>query len=609
MVISTFRNCKALDRVRPRLHLLEDRIVPAAGMLDPTFHGDGLVTTALGGAGGVAHDSLGRIVVVSSASVGSNTDFAVARYTSDGNLDRSFDGDGKMTFEMGFTVEFAVAVAVDSLDRIVVAGRLLNGPGYDFAVARLTVHGALDATFNGTGKAIIAFPSSNSLVYAVAVDSLDRVIVAGTTTPISGPGSTFAVARLTATGALDSSFDGDGRITFGSGFGRGVAVDSLDRIVVAGWDYENEYDFSVARLTTTGSFDNSFSGDGRLLINFALTNFDYGHAVAIDSLGRIVVAGTSGTASQEYDFAVVRLTTAGALDSSFDGDGRATIDFGLPADYAFGVDVDASNRIILAGETSDGGLTGYDFAAARLTAGGAPDTSFDGDGRQTFDFGPSDAYAVGVSVDAAGRAVVAGSTIITSNFEIAIGRLTGDTTTAVAQVNDGSFQRSKVTSLAITFSAQVSFSGPVGNAFTLIRNGGKPVSFSATPSVVNGVTVVTLANFSGMETEWGSLRDGRFTLTGLSSQITSSGQMLDGDANGTPGGNLVFGNSQGLFRMFGDFSGDAQVDGVDFSAFSSTYGLFAGNAAFIAAFDVNGDGQIDGVDVSAFSGRFNTVLP
>ena len=61
--------------------------------------------------------------------------------------------------------------------------------------------------------------------------------------------------------------------------------------------------------------------------------------------------------------------------------------------------------------------------------------------------------------------------------------------------------------------------------------------------------------------------------------------------------------------MFGDFSGDAQVDGVDFSAFSSTYGLFAGNAAFIAAFDVNGDGQIDGVDFSAFSGRFNTVLP
>jgi hypothetical protein len=61
--------------------------------------------------------------------------------------------------------------------------------------------------------------------------------------------------------------------------------------------------------------------------------------------------------------------------------------------------------------------------------------------------------------------------------------------------------------------------------------------------------------------------------------------------------------------MFGDFSGDAQVDGVDFSPFSSTYGLFAGNAAFIAAFDVNGDGQIDGVDLSAFSGRFNTVLP
>lgn len=170
-------------------------------------------------------------------------------------------------------------------------------------------------------------------------------------------------------------------------------------------------------------------------------------------------------------------------------------------------------------------------------------------------------------------------------------------------VNNGANQRSRVLSLRVTFSAEVAFSGPVESAFVLSRNGGSAVSFTATVGLTGGATFVELNNFSGAETQFGSLRDGRFTLTALAGQIFNVGGQLNG------GVNYTFGDAQGLFRMFGDFNGDRQVDGVDFSAFSSTYGLTSASTSFLAMFDVNGDGFIDGVDFSQFSGRYATFLP
>jgi hypothetical protein len=180
---------------------------------------------------------------------------------------------------------------------------------------------------------------------------------------------------------------------------------------------------------------------------------------------------------------------------------------------------------------------------------------------------------------------------------------------AAVQVNDGTAQRSRVTSLTVTFNAQVTFASTVASAFTLQRTGGGAVNFSATASVVNGGTVVTLNAFTGAETEFGSLRDGRYTLTALASQISAGGQALDGDGNGTGGDNYAFGEAQGLFRFFGDYNGDRHVDIADFGLFSSTFNLSVGQAGFLAAFDFNGDGHIDIADFGQFSLRFFTLLP
>src|SRR5439155_18424382 len=110
----------------------------------------------------------------------------------------------------------------------------------------------------------------------------------------------------------------------------------------------------------------------------------------------------------------------------------------------------------------------------------------------------------------------------------------------------------------------------------------------------------------GTETEFGSLKDGRYTLTALANQISAGGVALDGNADGVSGDNFTFGDAQGLFRFYGDINGDRHVDIADFGIFSQS--LF--NAAnYIAAFDFNSDGHIDIADFGQFSIRLFTAPP
>jgi uncharacterized delta-60 repeat protein len=99
----------------------------APGDLDSTFGTGGLVTTDLGGVineiSAIAIDNGGKIVVAGVASVGdTGNDFALARYNTDGSLDATFGTDGKVTTDFNGPTIGPYALAIDSQDRIVVAG-------------------------------------------------------------------------------------------------------------------------------------------------------------------------------------------------------------------------------------------------------------------------------------------------------------------------------------------------------------------------------------------------------------------------------------------------------------------------------------------------------
>ena len=166
----------------------------------------------------------------------------------------------------------------------------------------------------------------------------------------------------------------------GSEYGYNMAVDSQGRIALAGyaWSGGNRV-MAAARLTSAGALDTTFDGDGKQTVSFGGTA-DVANVLAIAPDDKVVLGGYTSTGSQAT-FAVARLTTSGALDTTFDSDGRQTASFG-GADVALAIAVQPDGKVILAGYNRTSPTTS-DFEVARFTAGGALDTTFSGDGIQT----------------------------------------------------------------------------------------------------------------------------------------------------------------------------------------------------------------------------------
>ena len=167
------------------------------GEFDPTFGGDGIVITPIGtgidSGRSMAIQTDGRIVVAGYAWTGSGYGFAVARYNGNGSLDTTFDADGKVTTGFASGWSRGGTVALQSDGKIVVAGRSNNGSNNDFAVARYNSNGSLDTTFGTGGKVTTAVGSGHDSGRGMALQSDGRIVVAGNAKP--GGDVDFAVVR------------------------------------------------------------------------------------------------------------------------------------------------------------------------------------------------------------------------------------------------------------------------------------------------------------------------------------------------------------------------------------------------------------------------------
>src|SRR5262249_30647660 len=135
----------------------------------------------------------------------------------------------------------------------------------------------------------------------------------------------------------------------------------------------------------------------------------------------------------------------------------------------------------------------------------------------------------------------------------------------------------------------------------LRRQDGSLVDAQAGISLVGGKTVAVLT-FAGRGFVGGSLADGSYTLTVRADHVHDRwGRELDGDGDGTSGGDRV----DGFFRLFGDSDGDHDVDGVDRDLFRSAFKSSLGDASYLWYFDFDGDGDVDGSDNGEFTRRFS----
>lgn len=150
------------------------------------------------------------------------------------------------------------------------------------------------------------------------------------------------VARYNSNRLLDTSFSSDGILftdfTGVTDVANGVAIQVDGKIVTAGTGFATPNVLCVSRYNDNGSLDTTFSGDGRL--TFSLATEIRGNDLLIQGDGKIVIIG----ASDNTAFAVVRLNPDGSPDLTFDTDGVVTTAVGTGEAQAGRIMPDGKNR-------------------------------------------------------------------------------------------------------------------------------------------------------------------------------------------------------------------------------------------------------------------------
>jgi uncharacterized delta-60 repeat protein len=340
---------------------------------------------------------------------------ALASPGQPGAIDTTFANHGIASFSSGpaAKINFIAAQAVQPDGRVVMVGPTKpdQSGATQMGVVRLNPNGSLDTTFGaGTGAVLIDFGSGNrATATAVALQKNGDIVVAGAA--LVGGTDQIGVARVTPSGPLDTTFNSTGATpgettvdTAGTPQSPpdtvGVAVQPADqKIVVAGTrsPVNGGSAFQVSRLTTSGQPDTSFNGAGTAITQIGSNSSQSSAAVvAVQSNGRILVAGNGTTNTGSRDFQVARYKGDGTLDGSFNASGSQPGTEDIPVggeNPNVGAAVQAiavqpsDGKIVLAGGPRGGPQTGFGSvenghaALVRLNTDGTLDPTFSGGGQ------------------------------------------------------------------------------------------------------------------------------------------------------------------------------------------------------------------------------------
>ena len=338
------------------------------GSLDTTFGVNGWVRTDLDGWNDAASDIAvqpdGRILQSGS----SRSDFALVRYDIDGSLDTTFGNGGWVRTDLNSIEDESKAIAVQPDGKILVAGYAMNGIQYDFALVRYKADGNLDTDFGTGGWVTTDLTGDQDQAQALVIQPDGRIILAGSVKRDAPYYRDFGLVRYMPDGTIDDSFGVNGWIitnfSGGRDFAYSVALQPDSTIVVAGTAQDGadgDYDFALARYTSTGGPDPSFSSDGKVTTDFN-GGEDDAYTLTLQPDGKVVVGGYAFN-GLNLDFAVARYLPGGTLDTSFLGGGMLMTDLMAWDDKGLAILLQLDGKIVLAGNAFNGLNT--DFALVR----------------------------------------------------------------------------------------------------------------------------------------------------------------------------------------------------------------------------------------------------
>ncbi|MBI2340970.1 MAG: hypothetical protein HYU99_11500 [Deltaproteobacteria bacterium] len=213
-----------------------------------------------------------------------------------------------------------------------------------------------------------------------------------------------AASETCSMGLLDAGFgEGDGIVTVENVVARDLAV-SGDYIYVAGYtepstSTSDDQDFFLARfLSSDGSLDTSFSGDGIVTTDFSGKD-DQARAIGIAADGTIYVAGYANSSNTSYDMALW------VVNSSGNEVAATTVDFGGYSDIASDLAIDATTGDVYLAGQAGAGLLSYGIGLVKFNSAGAKQ----GDA-ETIEYNGSWEWATGIAIDESGAIYLSGAT-------------------------------------------------------------------------------------------------------------------------------------------------------------------------------------------------------
>lgn len=325
-------------------------------------------------------------------------------------LDNSFGTNGKVFTSFGAFNTYFYEMAVLPNGNIYSVGAK-EGAFFEtngIFISRHLPDGSLDTSFDNDGKIEVGYGSNYEFCHTTTIQPDEKLLIAG-----SSNGS-FSMARLNTNGTYDNDFSGDGKLIFSFGAGIGSKINKIllqpdGKIIAIGQAYNGtDYDFGMARFNTDGSVDTTFGTNGKTNVNIGPAN-DFGRAAVLQTDGKIIICGYSNNSSGD-SFSIIRLNNDGSLDTNFGTNGK--IYYNIPTKnycVAESIVLQSDGKIVLAGH-ADG-----DFALLRYNTNGTLDTTFGNLGYTITDFANSQDKSYAIAIQNGNKIILGGHGFETGN--------------------------------------------------------------------------------------------------------------------------------------------------------------------------------------------------
>ena len=411
-------------------------IMAQQGTLDSTFSGDGKLFLAPS----ASHDNAYGVVVQADSNIviggvsitqsATSFDICAVRVHPDGSIDSTFGTNGYTIYDHagGFDVAYDIDLQTDG--KIIMTGAVsITAANTDMLVVRLNTDGSFDSTFAGNGKLIIPINTSEDYAREAAIQPDGKILIGGYT---KTPGFTYnnaVMVRINTDGTLDTTF-GTGGIALPNFSTQSETIDAITLtptgdIRAVGYSWANNTAQGIAMgFFANGSVDSTFGTNGMR----NMTGMSYARGI-VQRNNKYYVCGNGSVAG-----IITAMTEGGVNISTFGSGGNVVVNLFNSVAYNE-ITTQQDGKIIAGGGTSIA-MFQSDFLITRIDTAGVLDATFGVNGNVHLDLGIQTSESLyGLAIQYDGKILGAGTSIVTTNNDMAIVRLNASSTaTAVAEI-------------------------------------------------------------------------------------------------------------------------------------------------------------------------------